>query len=121
MTVPRTLSVPGFHRRTAVKVGSIAALLLALVLIPVLGYVQAAGDLPAAKIARTTIQSSRQVAKRTHHKTQSPRVATKATASLGPLETIVQTLNNCGPSSVAASRKHRQLLPLRLARESVRS
>jgi hypothetical protein len=35
------------------------------------------------------------------HKTNKVRVVSAAAASLGPLETIVQSLNNCGPSSIA--------------------
>ena len=35
-------------------------------------------------------------------KTATPSVSVKSAASLGPLETIIQTLNNCGPSSVAS-------------------
>lgn len=56
----------------------------------------------SSRITRATSRSTRHAVTRSQQATRLPRVTVASSASLGPLETIVQTLNNCGPSSVAA-------------------
>jgi len=71
---------------------------LTLVLVPVLSHVRAAGS----QGKRAGVVSTRKVAARHAATTARASLVTSASvASLGPLETIVQTLNNCGPASVA--------------------
>jgi predicted double-glycine peptidase len=102
-------SVPSSRSRpnTLVQAYAVIAGVLTLALIPLLATARAAG--PHSPVAGTgsARTSARQVAAQrspstVKRSTVSIRVASKASASLGPLETIVQTLNNCGPSSVAA-------------------
>ncbi|HEX8918054.1 MAG TPA: C39 family peptidase [Chloroflexota bacterium] len=91
------------RRRTLILSGSAVAGVLALTLVPVLGYVRAAGTHPPTSTARSSAKSVHQtIAKRTSVKTAPVRIAVKSAASLGPLETIIETLNNCGPASVAS-------------------
>lgn len=76
---------------------------LALTLVPVLGYVRAAGTQVAASTTRSSTKvSHRSVAKHPAAKTKTVHIAVKSAASLGPLETIIETLNNCGPAAVAS-------------------
>lgn len=96
----RLITMLGFGSRTPARVGAVAATLLTFILIPLLGYAQADGRSSALATARSTARSS--VTKGSPHNIRAVRIASWASASLGPLETTAQTLNNCGPSSVAA-------------------
>lgn len=95
------------------QVSGVAMALSTFVLIPVLGRAHAAANQPAVSRTQSTARAipaarSSSIGKKrsaTRRASRSARVsiaATRASASVGTLETIVQTLNNCGPSSVAA-------------------
>lgn len=73
------------HARAALRAAILALGALLIALVPVLSRAQAAGSKSRSSSAA-----------------RSTAVSTRSAASLGPLETIVQALNNCGPSSVAA-------------------
>jgi predicted double-glycine peptidase len=95
------------HPNMLVQTYAVVAGVLTLALIPLLSTARAAGPHSPAARARSANTSARHVAaQRTtstvKRSTTSIRVASRASASVGTLETIVQTLNNCGPSSVAA-------------------
>ena len=75
---------------------------LTLALIPLISTARAAGPRAVATRALFQASTSRHAASTVVRSGSALRVVSKASASLGPLETIVQTLNNCGPSSVSA-------------------
>lgn len=91
-----------FQPPVLLRIVSLVAGLTVLVLVPLLGYVQAASRSASSVTVRATSRSTKHAMKRSQQATRLPRVTVASSASLGPLETIVQTLNNCGPSSVAA-------------------
>jgi len=95
-----------FHHtrmRSLVQILGVAAGVLTLVLVPMLTYVRAAGNHTAVSTTRPATKSVKKAtAKYTAAKTTAIRVTSKSSASLGPLETIIETLNNCGPASVAS-------------------
>jgi len=93
---------PSGHRRNRALLlgGALATGILTLFVIPVIQAVQPA---TARTSARTTgSKATKSVLKTPQASPASPHVNVLSAASLGPLETIVQTLTNCGPSSVAA-------------------
>lgn len=90
--------------RRLAQAGGIALGVLMLAFIPLLTYVQEAGRDAKAASTHTTGAAIRKAAvNHTAKKVQPAFSAARAAASIGPLETIVQTLNNCGPSSVAGA------------------
>ena len=94
------------HPSALVQAYAIAAGVLTLAFIPLLSTARAAGLHTVTTSTKPSVVSSKHAAKPTSSKVKragiAVRVASRASASLGPLETIVQTLNNCGPSSVAS-------------------
>jgi predicted double-glycine peptidase len=95
------------HPSALVQAYAIAAGVLTLALIPLLSTARAAGPHKVTASTQSSVASAKHAAaKRTSSKVKragiAVHIASKASASLGPLETIVQTLNNCGPSSVAS-------------------
>ena len=98
--MPKPASTPRSRRNALVQAYAVTAGVLTLALIPLLSNARAATPRATSTTARHT--AAKLTAKTVKHTTASIRVASKSAASLGTLETIVQTLNNCGPSSVAA-------------------
>jgi len=97
------MTKPTFRIRSWMQVAGVVAGVLMLVLVPALTYVRAAASHTAATTTRSTARSATKAsAKHTTTPATTVRVVSKASASLGPLETIIETLNNCGPASVAS-------------------
>jgi predicted double-glycine peptidase len=84
-----------------VQICACTAMVLTLALVPVLARVHAAGGRASVAASHSNTSATKK-ADRSNSSRLRAVVVSKSSASLGPLETIVQTLNNCGPSSVAA-------------------
>lgn len=105
--MPSSLPAAHSRRRFALQAAAAAAGVLTLALLSLLSAAQAAGTHRTALRTQTAKAAARQPAVEravttAPRRTSVARVVSKAAAALGPLETIVQTLNNCGPSSVAS-------------------
>ena len=100
-------SRPRSHSNMLVQTYAVIAGVLSLALIPLLSTARAAAPHSPAASTRSASASVKRVSAKgissaVKRSTTSIRVASKTAASVGTLETIVQTLNNCGPSSVAS-------------------
>lgn len=89
--------------RSLVQAAGLVLGAVALSLIPLFGYVQAAGRHTSATATRSSTNVAiRAAARQAANKPRSVAAASKSSASVGTLETVVETLNNCGPAAVAS-------------------
>lgn len=86
------------HARALLAICGIAT--GSLIVIPVANHVQAARGQQSVGSGHSVATSAAN--KHSMKATAASILAAKTAVSLGPLETIVQTLNNCGPASIAA-------------------